>query len=160
MAAVRDRLDLGRGGLRAATPQPRLAWLSERSRSAVESRYLRLGRERYLDSIPLCQVVFALNLTKSSLLEFMRRAMTGKGEELALEYELALSISEFFDQALYSVAVGYEDAVRAQLIPHAMAADPIAPKPERMRAKRAAAETGDETELPVSRSGQIGESSG
>ena len=30
--------------------------------------------------------------------------MTGKGEELALEYELALSISEFFDQALYSVS--------------------------------------------------------
>ena len=135
-------------------------WLSERSRSAVESRYIKLGRERYLESIPLSQVVFALNLTKAALLDFMRCAMTGKGEELALEYELALSISEFFDQALYSVAVGYEDAVRAQLIPHAKAAEMVAPKPDHQRAKRAAAETGEETELFVSRSGQVGEASG
>ena len=135
-------------------------WLSERSRSAVQSRYVRLGRERYLERIPLSQVIFALSLTKSALLEFMRRSITGKGEELALEYELALSISEFFDQALYSVAVGYADGERAHLTPPSRSAEPTAPKPARPAAKRATAETADDMELPVSRSGQIGEASG
>ena len=135
-------------------------WLSERSRSAVQSRYVRLGRERYLERIPLCQVIFALSLTKSALLEFMRRSMIGKGEELALEYDLALSISEFFDQALYAVAVGYEDAVLAHLTPHPKASEPVARKPLRPAAERAAIDAGEETELAVSRSGQIGEASG
>ena len=134
-------------------------WLSERSRSAVESRYVRLGRERYLEGIPLSQVIFALNLTKSMLLNFIRRCMTGRPEELALEYELALSISDFFDQALHSVAVGYEDAYQAHLAPHPKA-EPAPPTPKRPAVKRATAESGDDVDLPVSRAGQIGEASG
>ena len=134
-------------------------WLSERSRSAVESRYVKLGRERYHAGIPLSQVIFALSLTKSMLLDFIRRCTAGKAEELALEYELALSISEFFDHALHSVTVGYEDASRAHLTPHSKVAEPSV-KPERPPAKRAAAETAEEMDLHVSRSGQIGEASG
>jgi hypothetical protein len=89
-------------------------WLSRRSKSAIKSRYVRLGRERYLEGIPLNELIFALSLTKSMVVDFIRHA-PGRAEELNLEYDLVISIGEFFDEAIYFASVGYEDANQAQL---------------------------------------------
>ena len=77
------------------------SWLSARSKFALELRYRKLGRQRYLDGIPLSHVIHALNLTKTMLLHYIRRALPGDSGELPLEHELVLAISEFFDEAIY-----------------------------------------------------------
>ena len=137
------------------------SWLSARSKFALELRYRKLGRQRYLDGIPLSHVIHALNLTKTMLLHYIRRALPGDAGELPLEHELVLAISEFFDEAIYFASMGYEDACRASLA-----------SPEQAEiAKRLSAgiprlssalqlEDHGEIDLPISRAGDIGEASG
>jgi hypothetical protein len=134
-------------------------WLGSRSKSAVETRYLKLGRERHLEGIPLCEVIAAQSITKAMLLNFIRRCMPGASEELNLEYELVCSISEFFDEVIYWLSVGYEDASQARL----MAPPDIerrAPKPSRHLEPVAVGAEEMTEELSVSRGGDIGEASG
>jgi len=135
-------------------------WLSSRSKAAVEARYLRLGRERYVAGIPLSEVIFAQSVTKSMLLHFIRGCMCGDAEDLKLEHELVLAVSEFFDEVIYWVAMGYEDARRAQL---ASLPDVDAPawEPRRKMAPVSVGvqETAD-VDLDVSRAGDVGEASG
>ena len=137
-------------------------WLRSHSKSAIEVRYLRLGRERNLEGIPLSQLIYALNLTKSMLLNFIRRCATGVSEDLNLEYELAGSISEFFDQAIYFASIGYEDACKAGLASplkdtQVQDADPARPK---IRPRTPVSTEEEEYDLPISRGGQVGEASG
>jgi hypothetical protein len=133
-------------------------WLTSHSRSAIEVRYVKLGRERYLEGIPLSEFIYALHLTKSMLLSFIRRCLPGQAEDVSLEYELALAISEFFDEAIYCATIGYEDAAYAGL-----SAPPkveVAAVPRAAKRAPEQAYTGAEEDLAVSRGGQIGEASG
>ena len=137
------------------------SWLSARSKFALESRYRKLGRQRYLDGIPLSHVIHALNLTKTMLLHYIRRALPADPSELALEHELVLAISEFFDEAIYFASMGYEDACRASL---------ASPEQAEIAKKLSAGiprpssslqlEDHAEIDLPISRGGDIGEASG
>ncbi len=134
------------------------SWLSTRSKSAMKARYERLGRERYLEGIPLSELIFALSLTKSTLVGFIRHHMPGRADELHLEYDLVISIGEFFDEALYFAAVGYDDAHRAQLAAASRSsgeADDTVEKKQPGRTHQPVDE-----DWAVSRSGQIGEASG
>ena len=134
------------------------SWLSTRSKSAVKARYVRLGRERYLEGIPLSELIFGLSVTKSMLVDFIRHCMPGRAEELNLEYDLVISIGEFFDEAIYFAAVGYDDAHRAQLGAAASSsegADDAVEKKQPVRTSQPVDE-----DWAVSRSGQIGEASG
>ncbi len=133
-------------------------WISYRSKSAVRSRYVKLGRERYLEGIPLSELIFALSVTKSMLVDFIRHCVPGRPEELNLEYDLVISIGEFFDEAIFFAATGYEDAYQAQLNAP-VKVEGIAALPSRKRRPLPAVEALDE-DWAVSRSGQIGESSG
>lgn len=132
-------------------------WLSRRSALALESRYTKLGRERYLYGIPLSQAIFALNRTKSLLLDYIGRATPGTPEELRLEHELVLAISEFFDQATYHSSIGYEDARRAELAAPKQAAIEKRPRPNSTAAVAAGIA---EIDLHISRGGDVGEVSG
>ena len=137
------------------------SWLSARSKFALELRYRKLGRQRYLDGIPLSHVIHALNLTKTMLLHYIRRALPADPSELALEHELVLAISEFFDEATYFASMGYEDACRASLASPEQAE--IARKlsagiPRPARSLQLADHT--EIDLAISRGGDIGEASG
>ena len=134
------------------------SWLSTRSKSAVKARYERLGRERYLEGIPLSELIFSLSVTKSMLVDFIRHRMPGRAEELHLEYDLVISIGELFDEAIYFASVGYDDAHRANL---AAAPSPVEGSDEAVEKKRPGRthQPVDE-DWAVSRSGQIGEASG
>ena len=137
------------------------SWLSARSKFALELRYRKLGRQRYLDGIPLSHVIHALNLTKTMLLHYIRRALPGDVGELPLEHELVLAISEFFDEAIYFASMGYEDACRASLASPEQAE--IAKKLSAGIPRLSSAlQLGDhgEIDLPISRAGDIGEASG
>jgi len=137
-------------------------WLSSRTKAAVESRYRKVGRERYLAEIPLSQLICALNLTKAMLFAFIARATPGDPPELPLQHELVLSISEFFDEATYYASVGYEDASRASLAA-AHETTALLPHSNLKRAKRrppALVQEVGEIDLAVSRGGDIGEAPG
>lgn len=134
-------------------------WLTSRTDSAIESRYLKIGRERFHQGIPLSQVIHALGLVKSTLIRFLRGSTVGNAADLHLEYELILSISEFFDKAVYYGSRGYEDARAAE------SASPQAEEIEvsgisvRVRPKEAEAQA-TEWNPSISRGGDVGEVSG
>jgi hypothetical protein len=88
-------------------------WLHSRTWHRLQTLYERKGRERFHGGIPLEQIVFSLTRTKTLLLDFIRGSLEGDGSERDLEMELILSVSEFFDRAIYHTIFGYEDARRA-----------------------------------------------
>jgi hypothetical protein len=135
-------------------------WLSSRSRTAVETRYFKLGHERYMEGIPLSEVIFAQGVTKSMLLNFIDRCMLGNSEDLKLEHELVLAISEFFDEVTYWVSAGYEDAGRARLASPMPVEAARVQRNHKLEPARAGFESAGEEELAVSRGGDIGEASG
>jgi hypothetical protein len=136
-------------------------WLNSRSKAAVEARYLKLGRERYLARIPLSEVIFAQSVTKSFLLDFIRRSMPGDSEDAGMEHELVHAISEFFDEVLSWVAAGYEDAGRAEAENPVEEAGTSSWFPDsKGDPAPAGALQAVVDELPVSRGGDVGETSG
>lgn len=134
------------------------SWLSTRSKSSVKARYERLGRERYLEGIPLSELIFALSVTKSMLVDFIRHRMPGHAEELHLEYDLVISIGEFFDEAIYFASVGYDDAHRAHLAAASRSGEEAGENVEKKQPGRTHQPIDED--WAVSRSGQIGEASG
>ncbi len=136
-------------------------WLSSRAGHKLQVTYERKGRERFHGGIPLEQILYSLTRTKQNLLDFIRTSLPGAADERDLEMQLVLSVSEFFDHAIYFTAVGYEDAR------HSAVAAPELPKASETKASVARA-TGAlaSTSVPdsdlgqVSRGGDIGEVSG
>ena len=135
-------------------------WLQSHTWSKLQTIYEKKGRERYHGRIPLAELVYALTRTKSMLLEFVRGSLDGDASERGLELELVFSISEFFDKAIYHTIAGYEDARRAV---YESGEKPVvsrvaaSPRPAG-RARRHHEE--GESELTVSRGGDVGETSG
>jgi len=136
-------------------------WLSSRTEFAVQRRYEAFGRRRFQEKIPLSQVLFALTTAKGLVLSFIRGAAAAESAaELPLEYELALSLSQFFDKALYYAAAGYEDAAAAANAQPQAASGQAWPGIGERQATTASAPDAAELGLEVSRSGDIGESGG
>ena len=96
------------------------------------------------------------------LLNFIRRSATGVSEDLNLEYELAGSISEFFDQAIYFASIGYEDACKAGLAspPQETQVREAGPARPKIRPRAPVSTEEEEYDPPISRGGQVGEVSG
>lgn len=88
-------------------------WLSSRTDFAVERHYQKIGHQRYLEGVPLSEVIYAFSLVRGTLIRFLRGSAVGDAAELHAEYELALSISEFSEKAIYYVSRGYDDAREA-----------------------------------------------
>lgn len=87
-------------------------WLSSRTWHKLQVTYERKGRERFHGGIPLEQLIYSLTRTKQKLLDFIHGALPGSADERDLELQLVLSVSEFFDRALYHTTIGYEDGRR------------------------------------------------
>jgi len=132
-------------------------WLTTRTDHAVESYYRKIGRERYLQKIPLSHLIRALLLVQTELLRFLRAATLGEIGELPLEHQLQLAICEFIDKAIYSASLGYEDAHRASLEDAAASHFPVRVDVGWIaNIKGAVAEMSSD----ISRGGDIGEVSG
>ena len=136
-------------------------WLHSRTWQRLQTVYEKKGRERLHGGIPLDQVIFALTRTKTMLLDFIRGSLEGEGAERDLELELILSVSEFFDRAIYHTIYGYEDARRSA----AQAAEDRAEqpdKPPKIEMTPAAREESKSTPGydDLSRGGTVGEVSG
>jgi hypothetical protein len=135
-------------------------WLSGRTEFAIQTRYEALGRRRYREKIPLSQVLLALMLAKARLLDFLQGAASGEPAELPLEYELAMSVTQFWDKAVYYVTRGYEEAAQAGVPEEALVAAGVADAVRKPLSREAAPEPADFEDFHVSRSGDVGESGG
>ena len=86
-------------------------WVARGSESEVELTYTDLGRRRYREGIALSEVIFALLLTKSHLLEYVKTSgLSDTALDLYQELELIQMVSQFFDKAIYHAARGFEMA--------------------------------------------------
>lgn len=137
-------------------------WLSSRTWHKLQVTYEKKGRERFHGGIPLDQLLYSLTQTKQNLLDFIRGALPGSADERDLELQLILSVSEFFDKAIYFTTVGYEDARRTNEEPHQThGAAEVKASVARATEDIPATEPLTDGELPaISRAGDIGEVSG
>jgi hypothetical protein len=134
-------------------------WLTDRTDFAVERRYQKIGRQRYLQGVPLSEMIHALAVVRMTLIRFLRGSAVGESAELLMEYELALSICEFAEKSIYYASRGYEDARAAGLTAAA------APKSEEgevvaERFRREAWDPAEEWDPNMSRGGDVPEVSG
>jgi hypothetical protein len=77
----------------------------------IAEHYERLGRTRFEEGVPLHEVVRALQIIKSSMIEYGRRqGMTGPLDVYA-EEELEIASDRIFDLMIFYVVRGYEKAL-------------------------------------------------
>jgi hypothetical protein len=82
-------------------------------RAELEKTYKELGRQRFLDGLPLSEVVAALALTKYRLWEHVRdRGLLDSAVHLYQALDLYNRVVVFFDQATHFAIIGYEQASR------------------------------------------------
>ncbi len=92
------------------------AWTVGKPEGEIRRTYEELGLDRFEESIPLHEVIYALILTKKHLLDYVRtQGLGGTALEIYGEQELANKIDQFYDSAIYYTAVGYERALAGQL---------------------------------------------
>jgi len=86
-------------------------WLVPGQEQETAQRFEDLGRRRAAESIPLCEVVRALQILKEDVLDYVREQGVGRTYlELYAEEELEHIAGKFFDSAVYHVVCGYEGA--------------------------------------------------
>ncbi len=84
-------------------------WLLGKAESEIEKRYTEIGRRRAEQGVPLSQVIWAINLAKRYLLEFLAEQVgPEKTAEIFGELEVLQLLEQFFDRASYYAAIGYE----------------------------------------------------
>jgi hypothetical protein len=122
-------------------------WLTARDAGAVHRFSQELGRQRCEEGIPLGQVVLSFILGEKQIWRFAGQ------QGLQAEEPLRLEVAEFFARMTYSTALGYEEALSES---QRKSRGPAATSP------KAAATTVEEIQedLPISRSGDIGEHGG
>ncbi len=88
------------------------AWMVGKSRDEIRLNYEDLGRRRFGEGIPLHEVIYALILTKKNLLIYVNtHGLGGTALEIYGEQELVNKVDQFFNDAIYYTAVGYERAL-------------------------------------------------
>jgi len=120
-------------------------WLATGDVAAVQRYANDLGRLRCSEGIPLGQVVLALILTESHLWQYLRD-VPGSSDE-----KLRRTVADFFQEVIYSTAHGYEAALAAAGSTGQKASVPEPRKPQTRL---------QESELEISRGGEVGETSG
>ena len=90
-------------------------WLLAKTDFEIEEAYVGLGIRRARQGVPFSQFLFAINLTKECLWEYLQReGLLEDPVELLGDMELTHSLGRFFDRALYSAAIGYESAPKEE----------------------------------------------
>jgi len=100
-------------------------WLAAPKENGIREEYEYWGKTRFQQRIPLREIIYSLILSKKRLRRFIREhgliAFSGDriapGELVPVELygiqELNYLVGDFFDQALYYLASGYEAAAQA-----------------------------------------------
>ncbi len=89
------------------------AWMVGKPHEEIRRHYEDLGQRRLEEGIALHEVIYALILTKKNLLIYVNNhGLGGTALEIYGEQELVNKVDQFFNDAIYYTAVGYERALR------------------------------------------------
>lgn len=84
-------------------------WLLHKTEDQVERRYTELGATRAQQGVAYSHFFWAITATKEHVRAFIdREGLADNAMELHGKLELLHLLDRFFDRALYSAAVGYE----------------------------------------------------
>ena len=84
-------------------------WLLDKAETQVERRYTELGARRARQGVAYSHVFWAITATKQHVRSFVQReGLSDNAMELRGELELLHLLSQFFDHALYYIALGFE----------------------------------------------------
>jgi len=100
-------------------------WLLGKSSFDIERHYEEIGARRLHQGVPVCELIWAIILTKENLWEFLQKeSLPERPAEVFGELELLQLFDQFFDRAIYCATVGYEKALAAK---QEQSANPAAP---------------------------------
>jgi hypothetical protein len=77
----------------------------------IAERYEHLGRSRFEEGVPLHEVVRALQIIKSTMIEYGRRQIPAGPLDIYAAEELELASDRIFDLMIFYVIRGYERAL-------------------------------------------------
>jgi hypothetical protein len=95
-------------------------WIGDPDENPVKREYEEMGRSRFREGVPISELVYALVITKRHLRRYIREhgLVDFAGDRVVPEellplelhsvQELNYQVGEFFDRALYHLALGYE----------------------------------------------------
>jgi len=84
-------------------------WLTEKTESEIEQRYIDLGARRAGQGVAYSHFLWAITETKVHVFAFVQReGLSDSAVELHGELELRYLVGKFFDRVLYDTAGGYE----------------------------------------------------
>lgn len=85
-------------------------WLLGKDKVDIQERYLIIGGRRATQGVPLSQLIRAISLTRDNLWAFLKKdTLIDRPIEIFGELELLQLLDQFFEQAMYYAALGYED---------------------------------------------------
>jgi hypothetical protein len=91
-------------------------WMLHGEEHELETRFVKLGRIRCEDGVPLDESVRCLCAVRQCVVEYVDEHILNKSTmELYAESELNRRLSRFFDVLMVSLVRGYEKALRATL---------------------------------------------
>ncbi|MGA8151744.1 MAG: hypothetical protein WB952_12400 [Terriglobales bacterium] len=86
-------------------------WLLYKTEHDVKRVYTEIGVRRSQQGVAFSHLLYAITATKEELWRFLHdEGVVTKPVELFAEMELFRLLDQFFDKALYYMAVGYESA--------------------------------------------------
>ena len=84
-------------------------WLAGRTEAEVEATFAPRGRDRFVEFVPIEEMVFSLILVKRQLRHRIRQvSQLGSAAEIHSEMEVDGIIGTFFDRVIYAMVCGYE----------------------------------------------------
>jgi len=85
-------------------------WLLGKDTHEIQRRYLIIGARRAAQGVPLSQVIRAISFTRDNLWTFLKKdTLIDRPIEIFGELELLQLLDQFFEQAMYYAALGYEE---------------------------------------------------
>jgi hypothetical protein len=84
-------------------------WVAGRTEAEVEATFGARGRDRFLEGVPIEEMVFALVLMKRQLRHHTKQVSSlVSAAEIHAEMEVDAMVGTFFDRVLYAMVCGYE----------------------------------------------------
>lgn len=86
-------------------------WLLGKKEDDIARRYTAIGERRFSQGVPLSELVWAINLTRDFLWDYLKReTVVEKPAEIFGELEMLQLLETFFDRAVFYAVCGYERA--------------------------------------------------
>lgn len=92
-------------------------WLLSKTEAEIEMRFVEVGKRRFIQKVPLDDVIWGIIMSKENLWGYLRReSLADHALDLFNELEFMQLLDGFFDRAMYYTARGYEQAKSSRAV--------------------------------------------